>query len=83
LRKEERVDHLSRLMVYDEELSNRIRRVLGARKEVAERKMLGCLAFLFRGGMMVRVSDDEYETDVGKPHVGPMDFTGKPLRGFV
>lgn len=32
---------------------------------------------------MVRVSDDEYDAIVHKPHVRPMDFTGRPLRGFV
>jgi TfoX/Sxy family transcriptional regulator of competence genes len=79
-------------MAYDEQLANRIRRVVASRKGITERKMFGGLAFLLRGRMccgivnrdlMVRVSDDEYETIVRRRHVRPMDFTGKPIRGFV
>ena len=32
---------------------------------------------------MVRVADDEFEGILRERHVRPMDFTGKPLRGFV
>ena len=79
-------------MAYDEKLADRIRQVFGARGDIAERKMFGGLAFLCRGRMccgivgsdlMVRVPDGEYETTICEPHVRPMDFTGKPLRGFV
>lgn len=79
-------------MAYDERLAERIRRVFEARRDVVERKMFGGLTFLLRSRMccgvvgndlMVRVSGDEYEAIVRKPHVRPMDFTGKPLRGFV
>ena len=79
-------------MAYDEKLADRIRQVFGARGDIAERKMFGGLAFLCRGRMccgivgsdlMVRVPDGEYETIICEPHVRPMDFTGKPLRGFV
>jgi TfoX N-terminal domain len=54
--------------------------------------MFGGLCFLFRGrlccgivgsDLMVRVSRDEYEATVRKPHVRPWDFTGKLLRGIV
>ena len=79
-------------MAYDEHLANRIRQVVGSRNGFTERKMFGGLAFLLQGHMccgivgsdlMVRVSGDEYETIVRTRHVRPMDFTGKPLRGFV
>ena len=79
-------------MAYDEKLADRIRQVFGARGDIAERKMFGGLAFLLRGRMccgivgsdlMVRVPDGEYETIICEPHIRPMDFTGKPLRGFV
>ncbi len=33
--------------------------------------------------LVVRVIREEYDTLLRKPHVKPMDFTGKPLRGFV
>ena len=79
-------------MAFDEQLANRIRQIVGSRKEITERKMFGGLAFLFRGRMccgivgsdlMVRVADDEFEVVMRSPHARPMDFTGKPLRGFV
>jgi hypothetical protein len=79
-------------MAYDERLANRIRRVFGDDDNVTERKMFGGLAFLWRGRMscgivggdlMVRVPLDEFDALLRKPHVRPMDFTGRPLKGFV
>ncbi len=79
-------------MAYDDKLANRIRQVLAARGDVAERKIFGGLAFLLQGCMccgivgndlMVRVSADEFDAVIRGRHVRPMDFTGKPLRGFV
>ena len=79
-------------MGYDEPLANRIRQAFGTRHDITERKMFGGLAFLYRGRMccgivgrdlMVRVPDDEFDAVVRGRHVRPMDFTGKPLRGFV
>lgn len=60
--------------------------------EVAERRMFGGLAFLLRGNMccgvvgeelMVRVGRESYEAALYEPNVREMDFTGRPLRGFV
>ena len=79
-------------MAYDEQLAKRIRRVFGTRRDIAERRMFGGLAFLLRGRMccgivggdlMVRVTDDEFDSVMRGPHVRPMDFTGTPLSGFV
>jgi TfoX/Sxy family transcriptional regulator of competence genes len=79
-------------MGYDEKLAERIRRALGPRDDVEERKMFGGLAFL-RGGrmfcgiandeLMVRVGPEQYEKALQKPHVRPMDFTGRPMKGYV
>ena len=83
---------MSSPMAYDDKLANRIRQVLAARGDIAERKMFGGLAFLLQGRMccgivgnklMVRVSADEFDAVMRGRHVRPMDFTGKPLRGFV
>jgi TfoX/Sxy family transcriptional regulator of competence genes len=77
-------------MAYDEELADRIRRVLKRRRGVAE--MFGGLSFLVSGNMAcgvvgkeicVRVGPDAYETALSHPHAREMDFTGKPLRGMV
>src|SRR5206468_12033149 len=79
-------------MAYDEPLANRIRQAFGTRHDITERKMFGGLAFLHRGRMccgivgrdlMVRIPGDEFDAAMRGRHVRPMDFTGKPLRGFV
>jgi TfoX/Sxy family transcriptional regulator of competence genes len=79
-------------MSYDEKLAERIRRALGPREDVEERRMFGGLAFLRSGRMfcgitaddlMVRVGPERYEAALQKPHVRPMDFTGRPMKGYV
>ncbi len=79
-------------MAYDERLAERIRRALGRRSDITEKKMFGGLAFLSEGRMccgvtgtdlVVRVRADEVPRIVKQRHVRPMDFTGRPLRGFV
>jgi TfoX/Sxy family transcriptional regulator of competence genes len=79
-------------MAYDEQLAARIRDTLAARADMTERRMFGGLAFLRDGRMccgvvgqdlMVRVVEDEMPSVLRRPHVRPMDFTGRPLRGFV
>lgn len=79
-------------MAYDEGLAQRIRETLAGRQDVVEKKMFGGLAFMVGGNMSVGVVDDELMVRVGKdghddalaqPHARPMDFTGKPMKGFV
>lgn len=79
-------------MAYDEKLAERVRAELAQRKSIAEKKMFGGLCFLERGNMlcglvgdtlMARVGPDGYESALERPHVKPMDFTGKPLKGMV
>jgi TfoX/Sxy family transcriptional regulator of competence genes len=78
-------------MAYDEDLADRIRDVLAAR-DVREQKMFGGLAFMVGGHMTVGVVGDELIARVGadgedealeQPHARPMDFTGRPMTGFV
>ena len=79
-------------MAYDLQLGERIRHALGARDDITERKMFGGLAFLRDGRMccgvvganlVVRVVEEEMPAALRKAHVRPMDFTGRPMRGFV
>ena len=79
-------------MPYDRLLVQRIRRALGEDPAVTERKMFGGLAFLHRGLMfvgvldatlMARVGKDNYADSLGRPHVREMDFTGRPMQGYV
>ena len=79
-------------MAYDQGLAERIREILVDRQDVSEKLMFGGLAFMIRGHMsvgivknelMVRVSPDAFEKLVKQPHARPMDFTGRPMKGFV
>ena len=78
-------------MAYSEALATRVRAILNG-PAVHERKMFGGLAFLVGGRMccgvqdtdlMVRVPKDQHAQMLTGLHVRPMDFTGKPLKGFV
>jgi TfoX/Sxy family transcriptional regulator of competence genes len=77
---------------FDHGLADRIRRALARRKDVTEKKMFGGLAFLRNGRMfcgvvtdrlMVRVGPERYEEALARPYVRPMDFTGRPMKGYV
>jgi hypothetical protein len=79
-------------MPYDEELAGRVRKSLAARKRITEKRMFGGLAFLMRGRMccgvlgddlVVRVGPERYAAALSRPHVRPMDFTGRPITGFI
>jgi hypothetical protein len=41
-----------------------------------------CCGYL-DGQLVVRVGPDAYEGALREPHTRPMDFTGRPLPGFV
>ena len=79
-------------MAFNEELADRIRVSLDGRAGVVERKMFGGVAFMIHGNMccgvvnddlMVRVGPDSLEASLALPHARPMDFTGRPMKGFV
>lgn len=79
-------------MAYDEALVGRIRAAVSRRSNVDEKKMFGGVAFLLDGKMfcgvvkdelMVRVGPAAFERALRRPHVRPMDFTGRPMKGYV
>jgi hypothetical protein len=79
-------------MAYDEHVATRVRTALRNRRDFSERKMFGGIAFLLHGRMccgvlgdelVVRVPEDEFPAMLRQRHVRPMDFTGRPLKGFV
>lgn len=79
-------------MAYDEKLAERVRALLEGRRGIAERKMFGGIAFMLNGKMfggvlnadfVARVGPDACAAALRKPHVRPMDFTGRPLTGYV
>ncbi len=83
-------------MPCNDHLAERIRQLLSTPSDVEEKRMFGGLTFMVGGKMccgvrgddlMVRVEPDyypEYHREaLGRPHARPMDFTGRPMRGFV
>lgn len=83
-------------MAYDEGLAQRIREIFEQQDniaiEIAEKKMFGGLAFMLAGNMcvgvvndtlMARVGPEQYQDALHLPHAREMDFTGKPLKGFI
>lgn len=80
-------------MAYDEQLAERVRGVFTRRKvKFAEKRMMGGLCFLVDDKMcvgvekerlMVRLDPEIYEAALKRKGCGPMDFTGRPMRGFV
>jgi TfoX/Sxy family transcriptional regulator of competence genes len=79
-------------MAFDEGLAQRVREVLGSRPGISERRMFGGLAFLVDGKMfvgllgavlMARVGAERHRDALAMPHVREMDFTGKPMKGYV
>jgi TfoX/Sxy family transcriptional regulator of competence genes len=79
-------------MAYDENLADRVRAVLPAGEAVTERQMFGGLAFMLGGHMacgvvkdtlMLRLGPEGADQALDQPHVRPMDFTGRPMKGMV
>src|SRR5262245_39472068 len=79
-------------MAFDETLAYRVRALLAGVRGFSERKMFGGLCFLLHGNMccgvlkdelVVRMESERAQEVLRRPHTRPMDFTGRPLKGFV
>lgn len=81
-------------MAHDPLFEQRIANALLAQGVKAEpKKMFGGVAFMVNGNMsvgitnkgafMVRIAPDRHEELIELPGAGPMDFTGKPMKGFL
>ncbi len=80
-------------MAYDEGLAQRIRDILEPEyPHLVEKKMFGGIAFMLQGNFTCGVNKDNLVLRVGKekdtealaqPHTRPMDFTGKPMAGWI
>ena len=79
-------------MAYDEQLADRVRAVLATWRGVSEKRMFGGLTFLIDGHTCCGIVGDElmvcvgplaYVTALAKRRAREMDFTGRPLRGYV
>ena len=79
-------------MAYSEELALRVRIAFAGQRRVVEKKMMGGLTFMVNGKMcvgvlkddlMARIDPDVYESALKRPGCREMDFTGRPMKGFV
>lgn len=79
-------------MAYDEGLAQRLRDYFAGRADVNEIKMFGGIAFMLAGNMccgvigdalMARVGPERYHEALALPHASEMDFTHRPMKGFV
>ena len=86
-------------MAYDEFLADRIRQHLKEkRSSFTELKMMGGLCFKVDDKMlcgihidknygdsllMARIGENAYLNELEKKHCLPMDFTGRPMRGYI
>ncbi len=87
------------LMAYDEYQVERIRQVLSEKKApFTDRNMMGGKVFFVDEKMlcgihidkkygdsllMLRIGEDAYPTAIQKEHTLPMDFTGRPMKGYI
>jgi hypothetical protein len=80
-------------MAYDEKTAERVRKILSGRRDVVEKKLMGGLCFMVKGGMccsvsgrgglLIRVGADARERILREPHVCPMEMGGRMMTGFV
>ena len=79
-------------MAYNEKIANRIRERLADRPNIEEKEMFGGIAFMLNGKMCVGVVKDDLLCRVDpakndevleKPGCRPMDFTGRPMKGWI
>lgn len=86
-------------MAYDEFLADRIRQSLKEKHvSFTELRMMGGLCFKVDNKMlcgihidkkfgdsllMARIGEDAYKVEIKHVHCLPMDFTGRPMRGYI
>lgn len=79
-------------MAYNEKLANRIREQLADLPNIKEKEMMGGLTFMvndkmcmgiIKDEMMCRIAPEMQDTVLEKTGCRIMDFTGRPMRGYV
>jgi hypothetical protein len=86
-------------MAYDEYLADRIRQILQSKNIIFyAKKMMGGLVFMVNEKMccgihidkkygdsllMVKIGEEAYQREIKKEVCLPMDFTGRPMNGFI
>lgn len=79
-------------MAYNQTLAKRIRERLADLPDIEEKEMMGGLTFMYNGKMCIGIIADEMmcridpaiqETVLEKLGCRPMDFTKRPMKGYV
>lgn len=80
-------------MAYNEKLADRVREIIAeTHKNIEEKKMFGGLCFMVNKKMcvgveqqrlMLRIDPEKYESVLENDGCSPMDFTGRPMKGYV
>lgn len=79
-------------MAFNEQLASRIREALSDQADLQEKYMFGGVCFMVNGKMCVGVVGDELmcrmspevaEGLLDENNVRPMDFTGRPMKGYL
>ena len=80
-------------MAYDEHLAERVKKVLKEKKaRFEEKRMMGGLCIMVKDKMcmgieknriMARIDPDIYDIALKKRGCHEMDFTGRPMKGYV
>lgn len=79
-------------MAYNETLANRIRERMADFENTEEKVMMGGLTFMWNGKMCLGIIKDElmcridpsmHEKTVERPGCRTMDFTNRPMKGYI
>ena len=79
-------------MAYNESIAERVTAMLLGQPDLTQKQMFGGISFMLQGNfccgvvkddLCVRVGKDAYEEALVMPHAREMDFTGRPMPGWV
>ena len=79
-------------MSFNQKLADRIRESLAGKGRVEEKNMMGGMTFMINNKMCVGILKDDlmaridplvYDSALKRKGCREMDFTGKPMKGFV
>ena len=79
-------------MAYNEELEQRIKKMVSRWKGTTDKKMFGGVCHLINGNMfcgvhkdflILRLGEDKSSDTLKRPYARPFDITGKPMKGWV
>jgi TfoX N-terminal domain len=79
-------------MAFDEKLADRIRKQLGRRRGLSEKKMFGGIGFMLNGNMccgvhgvemIVRLAPEESEKALVRRHTHIFDIMGRAMKGWI